>query len=182
MPNPLADATSKLVDILVALDSADRRRVVDAALTLLGDGPTKTNISSEPEESMSSALSQFPPQARVWARKYHVLSEHLEQVFHIDQAGVQPIALPGSTNKKIEQTANTYLVQGIAALLSTGESSFADEDARKLCEHFGCYDSTNHSRYVKAIGSRITGSKSAGWKLTAPGLEAAADLIKSGST
>ncbi|GGK17241.1 hypothetical protein GCM10011394_28060 [Luteimonas terricola] len=74
---------------------------------------------------------------------------------------------------------NTYLMLGIAAFLSTGEASFTDKDARELCEHFGCYDATNHAKYIKEFGNKITGSKSSGWKLTAPGLNAAAELVKS---
>jgi hypothetical protein len=73
---------------------------------------------------------------------------------------------------------HTYLMQGFAAFLATGEASFSDKDARDLCEHFGCYDATNHAKYIKEFGNRITGSKNAGWKLTAPGLTAVAELLK----
>jgi hypothetical protein len=67
---------------------------------------------------------------------------------------------------------------GLAALFSSGEASFSDDAARNVCTHFGCYDQRNHSTYVKALGNNVTGSKSAGWKLTAPGLTAIANRVK----
>ena len=42
----------------------------------------------------------------------------------------------------------------------------------------GCYDATNHAKVCKAFGNKLRGSKKGGWQLTAPGLAAAAELIK----
>ena len=70
----------------------------------------------------------------------------------------------------------TALVAGAARLIVTGEPKFDDREARDLCERFGFFDPTNHSKYVKG-GSEFTGSKDKGWTLTAPGLKQAALLI-----
>jgi hypothetical protein len=59
---------------------------------------------------------------------------------------------------------------GIAAYLKDGTLEFADEAARKYCEHFGCYDPPNHGKYLTKFENKITGSKATGWKLTKPGL------------
>jgi hypothetical protein len=187
MPNPLADATSKLLDVLSPLESQDRLRVVQAVLTLLGENSSvkaavaavkNRETQDQSAASDDDASEEFPAQGKAWLRKHSVSREQLEHALHIDKGKVQPIALPGTATKKIDQVQAAYLVQGIAALLETGEAGFSDEAARTSCEHFGCYDSTNHAKYVKSLGNRLTGSKSTGWKLTAPGLAAAAELIK----
>jgi Rieske Fe-S protein len=61
--------------------------------------------------------------------------------------------------------------------LQSGGTDFSEDTARQYCQHLGCYDSPNHSKYLKGFGNKITGSKDSGWKLTAPGLTAAAKLI-----
>ncbi|MBX3726105.1 MAG: hypothetical protein KF823_09315 [Xanthomonadales bacterium] len=181
----ITEATTKVYGVLEGLTSEERKRVVRAALMLLGDeleeaarrgtpSTTQARISSADDDD----LSVIHEGARAWVRKNGLLMSSLEHFFHFDQGRVQPIALPGSATSKREQTLNTYLAQGLAAHLSTGEPAFSDEQARMLCKQFGCYDSANHAKIVKELKNRITGSKSAGWKLTTPGLTAAADLVK----
>ena len=117
--------------------------------------------------------------ASAWVKKYGVDVERLHKLFHFDHGRVTCIELPRAGRTKREDVVSTYLLQGVASLLSGGEGAFSDDDARKLCEHFGCYDSSNHSKALGEFGSSIAGSKSSGWKLTAPGLAAAATLVKS---
>lgn len=183
MANPLADATSKLLDVLTPLVSEERHRVVRAALMLLGDdaGPVRSApIGAGNEQSLDKGdeADFLPMGAKVWIKKTGITLSQLEHYFHFDQGKVLPIALPGHATAKSEQTIHTYLVQGIASLLENGEAAFTDEQARRRCEHFGCYDSGNHTRYLKALGNKATGSKSSGWKLTTPGMSSAAELIK----
>lgn len=185
MTNPLAQATSELLEILSPLGTDDRFRVVRAALTLLGEEmPTRSASAmggkgklgtDDEEENLSDGLSAA---AKVWARKHQIDREQLDHYFHFDQGKVVPISLAGTTKKKSEQVENTYLTQGMASFIATGDAAFTDDEARALCEHFGCYDTTNHAKYVKGFGNRITGSKSSGWKLTVPGFSAFADLVK----
>jgi hypothetical protein len=150
---------------------------------LLGDPPSGlSKISKGTPETDTFAPADgeanLPRAATQWTKKNAVTAAHLEQYFHVEDGAATAIALPGVTTKRSEQVINTYLVQGIVGLLTNGEPAFTDEDARKLCEHFGCYDTTNHAKYTKEFGNRITGSKAGGWRLTAPGLTAAAELIK----
>lgn len=183
MPNPLAEATTAVIEILTPFDSADRLRVIQAALMLLGEN-TPIASSNTKEESVSAlgddkeSPIHIHQAGKAWVKKYRLSHDQLNQVFLIDQNNIQPIALSGLTKKKYEQVGNTYLIQGIAGLLKTGEASFSDDEARKLCGHFGCYDTKHHSESLKDFANKITGSKATGWKLTAPGLAAAADLMK----
>jgi hypothetical protein len=85
-------------------------------------------------------------------------------------------SIPGKSSK--EQTISAYILKGVAQLLATGEPTFDDKSARKLCEDLGCYNGPNHAVYMNKMGNSITGSKDKGWKLTAPGLKKGADLIK----
>lgn len=68
--------------------------------------------------------------------------------------------------------------QALASRLLGLDPTFSDGEARELCTQFGCYDQGNHSKIYKDFGNRATGSKNAGWKLTNPGLVAAAGLLK----
>jgi hypothetical protein len=83
---------------------------------------------------------------------------------------------PGSSTKV--KTINAYILTGISKLLATGEAKFDDESGRAVCESMGCFDKTNHSKFVKEKGNVSGGSKGSGWTLTGPGLKSGADLIK----
>ena len=99
----------------------------------------------------------------------------IEQIFHIDSGGVELLSAVGQGKR--QQTINTYLLTGVAELLRSGKAEFTDEVARSKCTGLGCYDLPNHNKALREFGNRITGSKKAGWKLTAPGLAEAVKLI-----
>ncbi|TQD41175.1 hypothetical protein [Marilutibacter aestuarii] len=181
----LAEATTKVVEVLTSFTTEERLRIVKASLTLLGDDfSPQSNASRDQARFEANAdgedhgSSEVHPQAQQWMRKNGITLEQLEHCFHFDQGKVLPIALPGNASSKREQTANAYLATGLARYLASGDASFTDSDARTFCEQSGCYDSPNHTKSVKALKNKLTGSKSAGWKLTAPGLTAVAELVK----
>ncbi len=182
MSDALASAMTKVIEILTPLDSDQRRRVMQAAFALLGEEPVLKapgKQSAKPDDGAAGEVIEgISAAAAPWLAKAKITQEQLEQHLHFDGGAVTVISLPGNATKRIDQVMHTYLMQGLAAFLATGEASFSDKDARDLCEHFGCYDATNHAKYIKEFGNRITGSKNAGWKLTAPGLTAAAELLK----
>lgn len=181
----LAEATTKVVAVLTSFSTEERQRIVKASLTLLGDdfshqssapkGNARLEQNAEGEDDDSSGVH---PQAQQWMRKNGITLEQLEHCFHFDHGKVQPIALPGNATSKREQTANAYLATGLARYLASGDASFTDTEARTFCEQSGCYDSPNHTKSIKALKNKVTGTKSTGWKLTAPGLTAVAELIK----
>jgi len=180
---PLTTAMSKVVELLSPLSSEERKRVVQAAFALLGEdatpNPSSPSAKNHADDASSDALPIAHPTANQWLKRNGITQEQLEQHLYFDGGTAKVISLPGNASKRIHQVMNTYLMLGFAAFLSTGEAAFTDKDARELCEHFGCYDATNHAKYIKEFGNKITGSKSSGWKLTAPGLTAAAELVKS---
>jgi hypothetical protein len=104
-------------------------------------------------------------------------AQYIEQLFHIEDTGVTLLSAVGKGMR--QQTINTYLLTGVSALLHDGKAEFTDEIARKYCESLGCYDMANHGKTLNSFDNKFTGSKKSGWKLTTPGLTAAAVLLKS---
>lgn len=184
MAKSITDATVKIHAILEPLESDERQRVMNAALILLGDQPTGAHTTASnggvsQGEDETPQTGDLPLAAARWVKKHGLTIDTLENHFHFDDGAVAPIELPGDGKAKREKTINTYLMQGVASLLQSGSAAFEDAVARERCNEFGCYDAPNHGRYLKQFGNLITGSKSNGWKLTAPGLSAAASLLKS---
>src|ERR1700683_5495263 len=180
----ITEITSKIVKLLTPLDSAARQRAIQATLTIFGDVATQDNTataatgSGKTETHGASGGSTVQGKAAAWMRQNDISEAQLAETFDVDGENTSVIAdtIPGKNAK--DRTASAYVIQGIARLLATGEATFDDKAARKLCEHFGCYDASNHAGYLGGLGNRVAGSKSKGWKLTAPGMKAGADLVK----
>jgi hypothetical protein len=167
-----------IVDELTPLSSEDRHRVVQASMTLLGEGAAKLdNSPADVEKEIGGEADQLPVRARTWIGQNGLTMDQLQQAFHFESDTAEIIAaeLPGKSNK--ERVRNAYLLSGIKALISTGEAKFEDQTARTLCDLHGVYDHTNHSKALKGR-NEFTGSRDKGWTLTAPGLKEAATLIK----
>jgi hypothetical protein len=192
MPKATADNTAKITDIttkvvrlLTGLDSEGRHKVIQASLTLLGETALGLGRGRDGERGNGgdtgkggAALPGLSAKASAWIKQNGLTTAELEQVFDIDGGNVSMIAgsAPGKSGK--DQTIAVYILRGVTQLLATGDPTFDDKSARKLCEDLGCYDSNNHSVYMRAIGNNLAGSKDKGWKLTAPGMKKGADLIK----
>jgi len=102
----------------------------------------------------------------------------LDEVFHITEDGVECIAgaMPGATKK--EQTVNCYILTGLRAFIQNDSADFSDADAVSLCKQMGCYDRNNHTANRRSTGNRMSGERKSGFSLPAPGLRAAAELVR----
>jgi hypothetical protein len=178
-PKSITDVVGVIVNELSPLEASERRRVIKAALALLGEESINdVALSSVSSQSILSEQDDtIPPRARTWMRQHGLSRADIEQVFYFGGEGVEIIApeIPGTTNR--EKVRNAYVLLGISELLSSGDPVFEDARARALCEKFGFYDATNHSKYMKG-GNEFVGSKEKGWTVTAPGLRHAALLVK----
>ncbi len=176
------EIVSEIVELLTPIDSAERLRVVQASMMLLGEtftcGSRQVDGGGDSLGEAEGELSTLPMRARTWMKQNSITSDEIQQVFHLADDGADVIAgdVPGK-NKK-EKTLNAYVLAGLSKLLSTGEAAFDDKSARSLCEKFACYDPANHSSTIKDKGNEFTGAKDKGWTLTAPGLKRAAALVK----
>lgn len=175
----ITDTTGQVFDLLEPFDSAERHKIVQAALTLLGESPIiqskmANTAASETETNETSGISK---QALVWMKANNLTSSDLSEVFHINDGKVDVIAeIPGSSASI--RSVNSYILQGLSSLISSGDPKFTDESARELCVKAGCFTYKNHSSYIKGLGNQATGNKDIGWTLTNPGLKAGALLIK----
>jgi hypothetical protein len=172
----VAEIAVKIVGLLEPLSPEDRQKAIKASLILLGETtvPGAPGPGPKPDHDPGS----LPPKATIWMNHNGLTRAQLERVFDISGGEVSIIAaVPGKSDKA--KTHNAYVLQGVSRVLASGDNPvFDDKIARELCRHSGCYDKTNHARYMSGKGNVLTGSKTTGWKLTAPGLAHAAELIK----
>jgi hypothetical protein len=179
-PATAVSAVLKLVQLLDPLSPSDRQRAISAAMILLGE-PAASQVGVH--KGVASHESQLPsdgihPKAAQWMSTNGIARAQLEHVFSIETNSIDVIAakLPGKSKR--QQTVNAYLLCGLKFFLGTADTAFVDKDAREICSKIGCYDSANHSNYMKAFGNLITGTKESGWKITNPGLVQAAKVVK----
>jgi hypothetical protein len=171
----IVEIVGTIVNELTPLGSDERKRAVHAAMTLLGEQAIKSP-QADVEYGGGDGAETLPPRARTWMRQNDLSMRQLQQAFHIENGTVEIIAeIPGKSNR--EKVRSAYVLTGISNFVLTGEQRFDDVAARALCERFGIYDSTNHSKYMKG-GNEFTGSRERGWALTLPGLKAGANLVK----
>jgi hypothetical protein len=176
-PSTATEAVPLLVDLLAGLSPDEQKRAISATMILLGSAPLA-----------EAAPAQFPPQdapidgisakAAAWMKKYNISTDQMGQVFAISPEEVDVIAAGMPGDSKRQQTLEAYVICGLRSFTREGEGRFDDRDARTLCQKLGCYDSPNHSNYMKAFGNLLVGSKDSGWKLTNPGFERAAQIVK----
>ncbi len=177
------EIVSEIVELLTPIDSAERARVIQASLTLLGEvlPPGQSRGGADGGSAAgdeADATFTAPARARTWMKQNGVTPAELQQIFHLENGSAEVIAgeIPGK-NKK-EKTYNAYILAGLSKLLSVGNPTFEDKTARDLCDSFGCYDKANHSVTMKDKGNFLSGNKEKDWTVTAPGLIRGAALVK----
>lgn len=173
------DAMTKIVAILEPLSSDERLRTVRAAMVLLGESSSNDTFQNTTElvGTPDVTSSDIPSRAQTWMKQNDVTNDEVQQIFHISDGTVDVLVQSPGKNKK-EQTLNMYVLTGIGQLLATGEPLFEDKVARENCRTAGCYDTGNHSFYMKGKGNLFASAKDKKWTLTSPGLKKGAEIIK----
>jgi hypothetical protein len=176
----IAELVGKTVTLLEPLESDERQKVIKAVLTILGEGSSSSsgNGSGGAHNSgeAGQGLSGTSPRSKTWMQQNGLTADQIEQVFDLTTGEVIASEVPGKSDK--EKTYNAYVLLGIGRLLASGDASFDDKSARKLCESLGCFIRANHSRYMSEKPNVLIGTKEKGWKVTAPGLVRGADVVK----
>src|SRR5260370_27749794 len=132
MAKGIAEATTKIYEQLERLAPEERRRAVDAALTMLGEPATDTRSPKGViQERESTPVDGFSEMGKAWIRKNDLDASALVETFHSDNGRVQLILASLLGRSKREQTRDTYLLTGVAAFFETGSAEFTDEVARK---------------------------------------------------
>lgn len=180
--NP-AELALEIHNILFPHSSDIRRRVIQSAMTLLGEssvgqfpgsGASAAPGSAAPDDFQDLKLG---PKALRWLTRNGISRAMLDEVFHIseDTVFISADNVPGVGRK--EKTINCYLLCGARGLLQGDVPSFDDGAAITECQRLAAYDKNNHTTYRAAIGNKMTGKKP-NLMLTGPGETAAADLVK----
>ena len=161
------------------LSVEERRRVFVAVGALCGDAETPQSEAAHAVTPPPGELGTLPPKAARWMMQNKISVERIEDFFHIDarDAEVILVDLPGRSRR--EQTGNCYLLAGVRSLLASGEPNISEAEVIALCKRYKCHDSTNHATYRRQSSNYLAGDKDRGFVLSAPGLRAAAELIRS---
>lgn len=177
-PN-LPDVVGDIYKLLDPLESADRQKVIKSAMMLLGEN-VNSGVAAEASNGFSGSddESAFGVKATRWMGQNRIAASAIDEIFHKDGDNVEIIVgeVPGRGNKGKSQ--NCYLLSGVRTLLKSDDPKFTDAEAVSLCKHMGCYDQANHAKTRSDLGNIVAGSKASGFALPAPGLRAAAELIK----
>lgn len=176
----LPEIATELFHLLEPLSKGDRGKVVRSAMALLDD-TSDSVVRDLPDDHVDRRVplgEEFGRNANRWMQQNNLTREMLDEAFHYDNGSVDVIAatIPGKGKKG--QSKNCYLLCGIAALLSNDDPRFVDDDAVELCKRMGCHDAKNHATTRKELGNTVSGTKASGFTLPAPGLRAAAQLVK----
>ena len=175
----LPDVVGEIYKLLNPLESAERLKVVRSAMTLLGeDAGAGGAAAANKGFSGAGDGSEFGIKATRWMGQNGIAASVIDEIFHKDGDKVEIIVseVPGE-GKKLK-TQNCYLLSGVRALLESDEPKFSEAEAVSLCKNMGCHDQANHAKTRSELGNFVAGTKASGFTLPAPGLRAAADLIK----
>lgn len=178
----LTAIVGKIVSSLEPLNEEDRSRVLRSSLAIIGanaGGTRESEPGVEPDRpGGKGSLNGMSAKATHWMKQNNLTPEQIETVFEMSDGDATLIAasLPGKGTK--QQAQNAYVLKGLEKLFGSGEPVFEDKAARTACQNYGCYDHTNHTRYVNDAKNILVGSEEKGWRLTAPGLTHGAALVR----
>ncbi len=171
-----------IVQALKPLEPSDRKRVVLGALNFLGENWSPSSdreMQGKNQDKVAPEIGgDFPVHVKKWLKKVGLTEEEIEMVFSFDQDDINIIGdVPGHGKK--DKTIAIYTLIGVGTYLLNGEKTFNDDMARRICDAHGAFDKANHAANMKATKKVLTGDKTKGWTITAPGLNSGATLIKS---
>ena len=189
-------AIGAVYEALKGLDAAVQRRVLEYVAKMLGIN----NTASDPEPLRRTSDEQpqtpsLPPPtagseeegesegvsavALKWMRRSGLTSTGLSLLFSlgVDEIDLVAKKVPGETKK--DRMRSVLLLKGIAAYLGTGVARVTHEQLKEACVHYDAYDSPNFAKHLTSFAAEASGTKSAGYTLTARGITSATEMIKS---
>ena len=195
-PNQEIAAIGAVYGALKSLDETVQARVLDYVAKMLGldnaagrQEPLRKERGDEQPQSPSlpppSATSEgdsesegISPVALKWMRRSGLTSTGLSLLFSlgVDEIDLVAKRVPGD-NKK-DRMHSVLLLKGIAAYLGSGVARVTHEQLKEACIHYDAYDAANFATHLKSFAGEASGTKSAGYTLTARGIITATEMIK----
>ena len=116
--------------------------------------------------------------AKKWMKRNGLGSDKLSSVFSlgVDEIDLVAKSVPGKGKK--ERMHNVFLLKGVASYLGTGSPRFTFDQVKEALLHYDAFDTSNFAAFFKSFASEVSGSKEAGYTLTARGLTNATALLK----
>lgn len=136
----------------------------------------------EPRADENGDLDGISPIARKWLTRNGISVQGLGAIFSLGVEEIDLIAkaVPGKTKK--DKLRSVFLLRGIAAYLGSGAARFTHEQVKETALHYDAFDAANFAVIFKSLAAEISGSKDAGYTLSARGLASATEMVKSMAT
>ena len=184
LKNLQPDAQSRVLNYVIgkldiALQRSERvREEIDRSSQRSDAADSRGNVAESTDE-VSDDLDGISPVAKKWMARNGLQANQLSAIFSlgVDEIDLVAKTVPGK-NKK-EKMHSVFLLKGVAAYLGTGAARFTHEQLKEACLHYDAFDAANFAVNFKAFASEVSGSKSAGYTLTARGLASATEIVKS---
>jgi hypothetical protein len=207
-PDTEFQAMAQIYAALKPLDVGGRKRVLDYVLSRLGvdlrpkldekarknealqnqetelddhaldEEATKAKNDIGLEDNEVGEIEGISPVAKKWMKRTALPGEKLSELFSlgVDEIDLVSNSVPGQNTK--ERLRSLILLQGIASYLGTGAPRVDYSKLKLAMQYYGIDPGKNMSTYLKDFASESSGSVSAGFTLTARGLNSATELIK----
>lgn len=175
------DAQSRVLDYV---QRKLKKEPAPEAILSDDSAPIETGTQIERQNSSASAGEDDTDDginsvARKWMRRNSLTATALGAIFSLGVDEIELVAknIPGKTKK--DRMHNVALLRGTAAYLSSGAPRFTHAELKETCLHYDAYDVANSTAYLKSFASEVSGSAKIGYTLTARGLAAATELVRS---
>ena len=107
----------------------------------------------------------------------HKLENSFESVFELEAGKCQIIIKDLKETTTAKKQVRLALLLGIKNLAEKGIPEVPSEELRTLCQEYSCYDSPNFSTHMKKQKNLFL-PQAKDWKLTTPGMNEAANVIR----
>jgi hypothetical protein len=142
-------------------------------------GGARTDESgAEAKEDPQDELGGISPVAKKWLTRNGLRGAQLSQIFSLwtDEIDLIANTVPGR-NKK-DKMRSVFLLKGVAAYLGSGAARFSHQQIKEACLHYDAFDPANFAAYFRSLAAEVSGTKDAGYTLTARGLASATEMVK----
>ena len=159
-------------------DEMPHGRKFDSLDQAIDESTTKPKTEAALDDDENNDIEGISPVAKKWMRRTGLPGEKLSALFSlgVDEIDLVARSVPGQNTK--ERLHSLILLEGIASYLGTGVARVDYSKLKLAMQHYGIDPGNNISTYLKGFAAECSGSVSAGFTLTARGMNSATELVK----